>query len=77
MEIHVQPEHCELGLQVKRPWDINNSAEFIFRVPINRGILAKTKANAMTSHKITGGDGKAVIKKMIYREKIRSISLLK
>lgn len=60
---------------MQRPWDINNNAEFILRVLINRGILAKNKAK--TSHKMTGGVGKVVIKRSIYREKVRSISLLK
>lgn len=45
----------------------NHNAEFIFRVLINRGILAKEKANAKTSHKITSGVGKVVIKKSVYR----------
>lgn len=62
---------------MQRPCDINNNAEFILRVLINRGILAKNKANAKTSHKMTGGVGKLVIKKSTYREKVRSISLLK
>lgn len=47
------------------------------RVLINRGILAKNKANAKTSHKITSEVGKVVIKKSIYREKFRNSSLLK
>lgn len=60
---------------MQRPRDINNNAEFILRVLINRGIPAKNKAK--TSHKMTGGVGKVVIKKSTYREKVRSISLLK
>lgn len=56
---------------------INNHTEFIFRVLINRAILAKNKANAKTNHKITSEVGKVLIKKTIYGEKVRNISLLK
>lgn len=70
MEIHIQPGHCELHLQLQRPWDKKNHIEFIFRVLINRAILAKNKANAKTSLKITSEVGKVVIKKTIYREKV-------
>lgn len=65
MEIHVQPQHHEPWLQLQRPRDINHNAEFIFRALINRGILAKNKANAKTSHKITSGVGKIAIKAVI------------
>lgn len=37
----------------------------------------KINPNAKTSHKMTAGLGKVVIKKLIYREKVRSSSLLK
>lgn len=43
MEIHVQPEHCELRLHVQRPWDIHDNAEIRFGVLINIGILTKAK----------------------------------
>lgn len=62
----------------QRPWDVYNNAEFRFGVLINRGTLTK-KANAKTSHKMTAGVRKVVIKKKksISREKVKSTSLLK
>lgn len=47
----------------QRPWDVYNNAEFRFGVLINRGTLTKSKANAKTSHKMTAGVRKVVIKK--------------
>lgn len=60
-------------------WDIKDNTEFRSGVLINRGISTKSKANAKTSHKVTAGVRKVVIKenKSIYGEKVKSTSLLK